>query len=155
LTDPEESALTCIAMAAQAWCPLKKLRRAGHSSETLNALRDRGWIEPWERDRRGKPLSYPSWSLTPWAARHLGRYVIEARGCPVWSGSPDGRRELARARLGKRERRLSFPELVPDRKPSGARGAQYIASRYWNETTDDPDRAERILGAPVRLVATF
>jgi hypothetical protein len=155
LTDVEESALAMIAGAAQAWCPVKKLARAGHSTETLEALRATGWVESWDLDKRGKPLSYPSWSLTPWAARKLGRYIIEARGCPVWSSSPVDRREFARARLAPRERRLSFPELVPDKKRSGTGSAQFIASRYWNETTDDPDRAERILGAPIRLVEAF
>ncbi len=155
LTADQESALHAIFEAPQAWCPSRDLERAGHCDDTLIDLCVSGWIEPWTHDRHGKPLNYASWCLTPWAARQLGRWVVQVRGQPMWSTDENVHQGRSIARPDGRRRRLIFPEPVTDRIGTNGRRAQYIMSRYWNETTLDPDRAERILGAPVELVETL
>jgi hypothetical protein len=145
----QEKALRAIVEAPQAWCPIDDLGRKGHSVETLCELSSLGWIEIWETNRAGQALMYRSWAVTPWAAQELGLVLVEARGIPFWAPEEDLHPFVARR--AKKEHRLSFPDLIPPPKKATKPAAQYIASIFWSETTGDPSRAERILGAPVEL----
>ena len=151
----QDRALRAIVEAPQAWCPMRKLERAGHSTTTLEALHGLGWIAAWTHDRRRKPLSYPSWAVTPWGAKQLGLRLVESKGTPAWSRSLNGTHEEDIARPGRGQRRLCFPDLVIDRAHSRKRVPRYVGSYYWGETTEDPEEAERILGVPVELVAAL
>ncbi len=144
-----DRALRAIVEAPQCWCKESSLGRKGHSVATLEQLRDEGWIELWHQNREGKPLSYRSWALTPWAAEALGLVAVEARGIPFWAPAQDLHPSVAR-RVGK-ERRLSFPNLAAPQKKARKGPAQYLASIFWVETTQDISRAERILGSPVEI----
>jgi hypothetical protein len=148
----QDKALRAIVDAPQAWCPVRKLERAGHSAATLEALHGLGWVAPWTHDRRRKPLSYPSWAVTPWGAKQLGLRLIEWHGLPVWSTAVNGTPEESIARPGRGQSRLCFPELVADQARTRKRSPRYVGSYYWGETTEDPEEAERILGVPVELV---
>lgn len=117
--------------------------------ETLEQLCDKGWIELWHQNKEGNPLSYRSWALTPWAAQELGLVVFEARGIPFWAPAQDLHPSVARR--VKKERRLSFPNLAPPPKKAGKPAAQYIASIFYVETTDDVSRAELLLGSPIEI----
>jgi len=146
----QQAAVDCIAGHPRVWTPARKLARAGHSQLVLESLVERGWIVAWDRDRWGKPLSSASWCLTPWAASRLGLFVVEIGPRKLlWSREPD--RAPIIARLARHEERLRFPELVLNGHSHSRRPTQWILSRYWNETTEDPAEAERILGAPVQI----
>jgi hypothetical protein len=155
LNATQARAVRVILEAPQAWCPVRCLEKRGHSSETLNGLQKAGWIAPWFCDREGNALNYPSWALTPWAARRLGKWIVEERGVPKWNGTETAHSERVIARPPRRGRRLIFPDQVEAQAEHRGRRARYIGSRYWNETTLDPDRAERLMGAPVELVDSF
>lgn len=154
LTDEEHALLRKIIDAPQAWCAAAKLEKGPYARARLDSLAARGWVEHWHQDRRGKPLVYRSWTLTPWGAAKLGQWIFEIRGVAVWASSRGIRGAGPRLleRPGRSERRLPVPEQIPDIRHSRDHSARFIASRYWGETTGDIDRAERLLGVPVRIV---
>jgi hypothetical protein len=150
LNSDQEKALGAIAAAPQAWCSEALLRKAGHEVSDLNALARLGWVEFWGHDKKGTPLTYGSWALTPWAAVELGLIITEVKGIAVWATEEDERPVIAQK--PRRERRLPWPKLVAQPKKAQKTAAQYFSSSFWGETTDDPLEAETLLGAPVKVV---